>query len=183
MGPPFEWFGGIYPGDSMTNQYPSHPFASVIDAPTRETGTFLTPMWVRLGARLFAGTLDVKLSLGTDPASSHLLAARAQQLVSPQYRRGLADAWLDLLIEVRRPRTPFDPVVSLVRYRVLEASAAIHSLADALVAPLPTVRGLATAIAELRDGTGPLFNPASSLSLTRSVEAIVAQLNPLTATV
>lgn len=165
----------------MTNRYPSRPIISVMDAPTSEPGTFLTPPWVRLAARFIAGTLDAKLSRGADPGSAQLLTARAQQLVSPQYRRGLADAWLDLLVEVHRPETPFGPVVPLVRHRVLEASAAIHSLAEALIAPLPTVRGVAMAIAALRDGTGPLFNPLSPLSLTRTVEAIIVHLNPLTA--
>jgi hypothetical protein len=36
------------------------------------------------------------------------------------------------------------------------------------------------AIATLRDGAGPLFNPSSPLKLASSIEAIVAQLNPLT---
>jgi hypothetical protein len=168
----------LFQETTMTNQNRS---TSVVDALFGETDTFFTPAWVRLGARLFASSLDTKLAAGEHPAASHLLAARAQHLASAQYRRGLADSWLDLLIEVRRPRSPFDPMVPLVRSRVLAAEAQIHALAGALVSPLPTVRGLAMAIATLRDGAGPLFNPTSRLTLTSSLDAIVAQLNPLTA--
>ncbi len=166
----------------MTNKYPSRTLTSVLGAPAMENAMFLTPAWVRLGARLFAASLDSKLARGEHPASHHLLAARAQLLASARYRRGLADSWLNLLIEARRPRGPFDPVVPLVRSRVLAAEAQIRALADAIVSPLPTVHGLAMAITTLRDGAGPLYNPSSREALASSVEAIVARLNPLTST-
>ena len=161
------------------NQFPSRSLTSVIDAPALETGAFFAPPWMRLSARIFSISLDQKLSAGQHPATSHLLATRAQQLVAPHYRRGLADSWLDLLIEVRRPRAAFDPVVPLVRSSVMEAEAQIRSLAEALVSQLPTVRGVAMAIAMLRDGAGPLFNRNTQLKLTDAVEEIIAQLNPL----
>ncbi len=164
----------------MTNKHPSHFTTPVLDAPPAENAAFFTPAWVRLGARLFAASLDSKLARGAHPASHHLLAARAQRLASVSYRRGLADSWLDLLIEVHRPRRPFDSAVPLVRSRVLAAEAQIRSIAEAIVSPLPTVRGLAMANTMLRDGSGPLFNPSSRVSFTSSVEAIVDQLNPLT---
>jgi hypothetical protein len=161
------------------NQFPSSSITSVIDAPVSETSTFLAPPWIRLGARLFAASLDQKLASGEHPAASHLLASRAQQLIAAHYRRGIADSWLDLLIEVRRPRVPFDPAVLLARNSVMQAETQIRSLAEALVGPLPTVRGTAMAIAMLRDGAGPLFNRNSQLKLTDAVEQIIAQLNPL----
>jgi hypothetical protein len=164
----------------MTNGNPPRSNTSVIDTLVGETNRFIAPPWIRLGARLFASSLDAKLAAGRHPATSHFLAARAQRLASAHFRRGLADSWLDLLIEVRRPRRPFDPVVPLVRSRVLAAEAQIRVLADALVSPLPTVRGLAMAIETLRDGAGPLFNPSSPLKLRSSIEAILAQINPLT---
>jgi hypothetical protein len=163
----------------MTNENPSNSTTSVMVAPFNETGPLFASPWVRLGARLFAASLDAKLATGQHPANNHLLAARAQQLASTRYRRELADSWLNLLIEVRRPHSYFDPAVPLVRSRVLAADAQIRALADALVSPLPTVRGLAMAIETLRDGTGPLFNPTSPTKLTSSIEAIVARLNPL----
>jgi hypothetical protein len=172
--------GILFQETIMTNENLPKSNTSLIDAPLGETVTFFAPPWVRLGARLFASSLDSKLAVGVHPATNNLLAARAQRLASTHFRRGLADSWLDLLIEVRRPRRPFDPVVPLVRSRVLAAEAQIRALADAVVSPLPTVHGLAMAIEALRDGAGPLFNPSSPLKLSSSVEAIVAQLNPLT---
>lgn len=164
----------------MTYENPSRSRASVMDAPFIEPRALFASPWVRIGARLFAASLDSKLATGQHPANSHWLAARAQHLASIRFRRSLADSWLDLLIEVRRPRRYFEPVVPLVRSRVIAAEAQIRALAEALVSPLPTVRGLAMAIDTLRDGSGPLFNPGSTTKLTSSIEAIVVQLNPLT---
>jgi hypothetical protein len=161
------------------NQFPSSSLTSVIDAPSTETGAHFTLPWIHLAARLLSISLDQKLAAGQDPATSHLLATRAQQLVAPHYRRGLADSWLDLLIEVRRPRIDFDPAVPLVRSSVLESEDQIHSLAEALVSPLTAVRGVAMAVALLGDGAGPLFNRHSELKLTSAIEEIIAQLNPL----
>jgi hypothetical protein len=164
----------------MTNDHSSRSYTSVKETPVTERGTFFVPPWVRLAAQLFAPSLDLKLAGGAHPASSPLLAARAQQLATTRYRRSLADSWLDLLVEVRRARSLFDPSVPVLRGRVIAADDQIHSLADTLVSPLPTVRGLAMAVAILRDGSGPLFNLTSAKTLTASIEEVVAQLNPLT---
>ncbi len=163
----------------MTNYHTSRS-TSVLDAPTTESTTIATSPWVRLGARLFAGSLDAKLAAGASPAASHVLLARSERIATPSFRRGLADQWLDLLIEVRRPRSLFDPAVPLVRSSVLAAEAQIHALAEALVAPLATVRGVAQAIAALRDGSSPLYT-RGPVSLTRYAADITAHLSPLTA--
>jgi hypothetical protein len=171
--------GEMVTGDMMTNENLPRS-TSVLDAPATEINAAFASPWIRLAAQLLAGSLDTKLAAGQHPASSHLLAARAQQLASPQYRRGLSDSWLNLLVEVRRPRSAFDPGVPLVRSRVLAAEGQIHALAGALISPLPAVRGLAMAIEILRDGSGPLFNPICPESLTSAIEEIIAQLDPLT---
>jgi hypothetical protein len=163
----------------MTNENPFGSTTSVMDAPANDDVIPFSSTWVRLGARLLAASLDAKLAAGEHPATNHLLAARAQRLASTQYRRGLANSWLNLLVEARRQRVLFDPAVPLVRSRVVAAEAQIHSLADALRGPLPTVRGLAMAIGMLRDGAGPLFNPASSVTLTTSINEMLERLNPL----
>jgi hypothetical protein len=164
----------------MTSYNPSRSTTSVLDAPATETATFSASPLVRLGARLFAGTLDARLSNGVSPVTSRVLAARAHQIATPRFRRDLADAWLDLLIEARRPRSPFDPSVPLMRSSVLGADAQIRALADALIAPITTVRGVAKAVAALRDGSGPLF-ARGSVSLPQYVEDITAQVSPLSA--
>jgi hypothetical protein len=163
----------------MNDDNPSGTFASVAEPPVFEIGTFVVPSWLRLAARLFATSLDEKLAAGQHPATSHLLAVRSQQLVSPRYRRGIADSWLHLLIEVRRPYNRLAPMVPLLRSDVLEAEDQIRSLAEVLVSPLPTVRGVAMSILTLRDGAGPLFNRNSHIRVIDAVKEILGLLDPL----
>jgi len=163
----------------MTNDNPSGSFASVVEPPVFEAGTFVVPSWLRLAARLFATSLDEKLAAGQHPATSDLLAVRSQQLVAARFRRGIADSWLHLLIEVRRPYNRLAPMVPLSRTGVLEAEDQIRSLAEALVSPLPTVRGVAKSILMLRDGAGPLFNRNSEITVTDAVKEIIGSLDPL----
>lgn len=164
----------------MTNDHLSQSLAAAVERPS-EPLAVAAPSWSSLIARLFAPSLDTKLAGGAHPAENPRLAARAQQLAMPSYRRGIADSWLDLLIEARRPRSLFDPSVPLIRSHVYAAQTQIRALADALVSPLPTVRGLAMSVAALRDGAGPLFNLNSDTTLSASIERIIAALNPLTA--
>ncbi|MGD0851832.1 MAG: hypothetical protein ABSA07_00550 [Acidimicrobiales bacterium] len=157
-----------------------HHFISIspaFEAPQTSANFF--PPWLRLVTRLFAASLDPKLAAGQDPASGDLLAARAQQLMAAPYRRGIADAWLHLLTEARRRRDPFDLSVPIVRDSVLDAQDQIRSLAEVLVSPLPTVRGVALSIEILRDGAGPIFNRSSQTPLTEEVERVIASLDPL----
>ena len=164
----------------MSNEYNSRSINSVIDTLVSESVPLFTPLKTRLIARLFATSLDQKLAAGQNPASSPLLSARSQQLVAARYRRSIADSWLDLLIEVRRPYLALNPSVPLGRSSVLEAEDEIHALAEALASPLPSVRGVAMSVALLRDGAGPLFNRGSDLRLTNAINGIITVLNPLT---
>jgi|ERR1700722_855367 len=165
----------------MNYEHSSHSLTSTLEAEQFGADAFVVPAWLRLGARLFATSLDERLAVGVHPATSPLLAVRSQQIVAARYRGDLAESWLRLLIEVRLPNKPFGLAVPLVRSAVLAAQDEIHSLAEALVSPLPTVRGVAMCIATLRDGAGPLFNPNSQINLTHAVEEILAQLNPISA--
>ena len=67
---------------------------------------------------------------------------------------------------------------AFIRSHVYGAESQIRALADALVSPLPTVRGLAMSVAALRDGAGPLFNVHSDTMLSASIERIIDTLNP-----
>ncbi len=163
----------------MTDESVFRSLTTVMETPTAHRDTVFAPWWASLAARLLAPSLDTRLANGTHPAESPVLAARAQQLAAVSYRRSLADSWLDLLIEARRQRSLFDASVPLVRKHVFDADAQIHSLANALLGPLPTVRGLAMSVAMLRDGSGPLFNLNSAATLSDSIETAVAELNPL----
>jgi hypothetical protein len=165
----------------MNCEHSSHPSTSTLEAETPGTDAFLVPAWLRLSARLFATSLDQRLAVGVHPATSPLLVVRSQQIVAAPYRGDLAESWLRLLIEARKPYNPLGIAVPLVSSAVLAAQDQIHSLAEVLVSPLPTVRGVAMAVATLRDGAGPLFNPNCQVNLTHAVEVIIAKLNPISA--
>jgi hypothetical protein len=137
--------------------------------------------WVRLGARIFGSSLDEHLADGDQPDAHPLLSARALQLSSWQLRRSIADSWLDILIQARQKLTPFDPRIPVVRRRVVEADDQIRAVADALVAPLTTARGVAMASSLLTDGAGPLYNPGSTTDLRSALGDVLRQLDPLAA--
>lgn len=167
----------------MINQNPYNTSLSERDTVPHDTHVRIANPWVRLCAWTLAGSLDEKLARGEHPINNPVLEARSQILTTKHSRRALADSWLNLLIEARRPYSPFGPIIPLARHRILESEGQIHRLADALVGSLPTVRGVALAITTLRDGAGPLFNPNNSLDLDRHIDDILLQLNPLTPSV
>jgi hypothetical protein len=139
------------------------------------------PLWVLVGATLLGTSLDDKLAEGHAPDAGPLLAARAQLLVSLTKRRALAENWLDLLIHVRRPFSPLDPRVPIVRGRIIGAQAQVEALAEALLTPMPTSRGVAMASSLLSDGAGPIYNSACSVDLASKLCEIIAHLDPVTA--
>ena len=139
------------------------------------------PLWVLVGAKLRGASLDDKLAEGHAPDTSPLLAARAQLLVSLTKRRALSENWLDLLIQVRRPFSPLDPRVPIVRGRIIGAQAQVEALAEALLTPMPTSRGVAMASSLLSDGSGPIYNSACSVDLASTLCEIIAHLDPVTA--
>jgi hypothetical protein len=134
-----------------------------------------------LGARIFGSSLDEHLADGDQPDAHPLLSARALQLSSWQLRRSIADSWLDILIQARQKLTPFDPRIPVVRRRVVVADDQIRAVADALVAPLTTARGVAMASSLLTDGAGPLYNPGSTTDLRSALGDVLRQLDPLAA--
>jgi hypothetical protein len=73
------------------------------------------------------------------------------------------------------------PKVPIVRDRVIEAQYQIESLADALMAPLPTARGVAMARSLLSDGAGPIYNRACPIDLGSAIAEVIARLDPLNA--
>ncbi len=58
---------------------------------------------VLVGARMLGASLDYRLAEGRAPETRRLLATRAHLIVSPTMRRALADNWLDLLVQTRKP--------------------------------------------------------------------------------
>jgi hypothetical protein len=153
------------------SQVPSHVSPELPMGPT--------PLSVLLGARLLGASLDRHLADGRAPESSRLLAARAQLLTSPTKRRRLAEHWLALLAEAREPVTLIDPRVPVVGERIIAARTQIHELVDALLAPMPTSRGVAMANTLLSDGSGPIFNRNCPADLASTLREVVARLDPL----
>jgi hypothetical protein len=158
----------------MTNEY---LFGSPSGAHHREL-PFTSP-WVRIFARVRATSLDAKLASGDDPATSDVLSVRAQQLASPTLRHTVATSWLDLAVQAHVPFSRFNPAVRFERRRVLSVEPEIRELADALEGPLPRVRGVAMALSLLRDGAGPVFNPANSANLSSVLRDTIANIDPL----
>jgi hypothetical protein len=136
------------------------------------------PLRFVAGARILGARLDDELAEGRAPESSRLLATRAQLIVSPTFRQKMADNWLALLVQAREPSGPLTMRVPLVRSRIFGAQAQILALADALLAPMPTSRGVAMASSLLGDGSGPIYYSGCSADLGSTLLEIVARLDP-----
>jgi hypothetical protein len=136
------------------------------------------PLRFVVGARMLGAWLDDKLAGGRAPETSRLLATRALLIVSPTMRQDLADNWLALLVQAREPSGLLNARVPLVRSRIIGAQAQILALADALLAPMPTSRGVAMASSLLRDGSGPIYYSGSSADLGSTLLEIIARLDP-----
>jgi len=148
---------------------------------SQERRAVRVPLWVLVGARLLGASLDDKLAEGRAPDISPLLAARAQLLVSLTKRRALAKSWRALLVEARGPSKFLNPSVPLVRGRIIGAQAQIEALAEALLAPMPTSRGVAMASSLLSDGSGSIYYRGCSADLGSTLCEIIAHLDPVSA--
>jgi hypothetical protein len=160
----------------------ANPATAKIDITvSQERGAVRDSLWVLVAATFLGASLDNKLAEGRGPDTSSLLAARAQLLVSLTKRRALAESWLALLVEARRPVKFLNPSVPLVRGRIIAAQPQIEALEQALLAPMPTSRGMAMASSLLSDGSGPIYNGACSVALASTLREIIAHLDPATA--
>ena len=136
------------------------------------------PLRFVVGARMLSAWLDDKLAAGCAPDSSRLLATRAQLIVSPTVRQELADNWLALLVQARERSGLLNTRVPIVRGRIIGAQAQILALTDALLAPMPTSRGVAMASSLLRDGSGSIYYGGCSADLGSTLLEIIARLDP-----
>jgi hypothetical protein len=140
--------------------------------------------WTRLNSRLRAASLDSQLANGTPAEASQLLASRAQQLVAPSARQGLARDWARLADVARRPPSGRTARASLCRRRIARAEPELHEMVALLVSQLPTpARGIAMASVLLRDGSGPLFNRRCDRDLSTTLRDVISALDPLAALV
>jgi hypothetical protein len=112
----------------------------------------------RLVARLRAARLDQELARGVAPDTSAPLVLRAQRLIAPSTRAGLAREIERML---RDALTGYVWVIARVaprRREVLDAANELDALARRLVEPGPiSAGGVARVRLLLTDGTGPLY--------------------------
>ncbi len=133
--------------------------------------------WERFAARLLASSLDHQLAAGCQPQSSHALAIRARQIVSPAGRRETAQHWSHVLDLAVRPPMPLPLHGTLRRGAVAAAAPDVRDMIDVLAGGLPiAARGAALARSLLTDGTGPLHNRRSPLELGAAVREATRQM-------
>lgn len=136
-------------------------------------------VWTRLTARLVAPSLDRRLAEGRPPESNRLLAARADVLVSPVTRCGLAQDWSRLMGHAQAPRSRRDLRVPVNRNGLVACRGAVEEMVGALSARAPLgARGVAMASWLLRDGSGPLYDRRRSAELGVALSDVIGQLAP-----
>lgn len=131
----------------------------------------------RVLARVLGASLDRQLAAGSPARSQAVLAARARHIVSPAARRQIIQGWNNALRQARRPA--FTPRPPLCRDQIIAAEPDVRYLLALLAGPRPVAaRGAAMAMTLLTDGTGPVHNHRSPLSLTAAVREAIRQLHP-----
>jgi hypothetical protein len=131
----------------------------------------------RVLARVLGASLDRQLAAGCPARSEPVLAARARRIVSPAARRQIIRGWNNVLRQAGRPA--FMPRPPLCRDQIIAAESDVRYLLALLAGPRPVAaRGAAMAMVLLTDGTGPVHNHRSPLSLTAAVREAIRQLDP-----
>jgi hypothetical protein len=152
------------------------------------TGTSRGDRWelvrIRIKDRLLAGwrglALDVQLADGQRAEDDRLRAVRASTLTTPAARHRLVAGWENVLSSTTLPRPPGSTSVPVQAFRVLAAEDDIRHLISLLRAPTPvSARGLAIASVLLTDGTGPLYNAASTSDLASTIRDAIGFLDPM----
>jgi hypothetical protein len=133
----------------------------------------------RLAARLRARRLDRALAQGTPPEASAPLALRAQRLTEPERRSSIARELRRILREVHQSRRLEFARILPSRGSVWAAREELRRLADTLEEPGPVAAaGVAQAWILLTDGTGPLYNPESRITLPHGAARALRELRP-----
>lgn len=133
--------------------------------------------WDRLLAQARASSLDRQLAAGRPPRSSHALAIRARELVSPAARRELAQCWANVLDQAARRPVPVSPRAPLRHGAVIAVREDLREMILVLTSGLPIgARGAAMASWLLSDGTGPLYNHRSRAELGAAAREATRQM-------
>jgi hypothetical protein len=136
-------------------------------------------LWDQIRARWTHGGLDRALARGVPPEANAALALRAQRLTEPDQRRSMAEALRRILRDAQEKPRPALGRLNPGRARVRAARDELRRLADTLDEPGPVAAGgVAQAWILLTDGTGPLYNAASRLSLCAGAARAASALRP-----
>src|ERR1700722_6596496 len=128
-------------------------------------------------ARVLGASRAPQPAAGCPAGSEPVLAARARRIVSPAARRQIIRGWNNVLRQAGRPA--FMPRPPLCRDQIIAAESDVRYLLALLAGPRPVAaRGAAMAMVLLTDGTGPVHNHRSPLSLTAAVREAIRQLDP-----
>jgi hypothetical protein len=131
----------------------------------------------RLAARWRPRRLDRALAAGTEPEASAALALRATQLTELARRRSIANSLRRIVRESRDGAHGSHGRVIPNAPHVTAAAEELRLLADTLDEPGPVAApGVAQALILLTDGTGPLYNPRSRISLRSGAARAATQL-------
>ncbi len=132
-----------------------------------------------LVSRLRRRRLDRALANGTPPEASAALALRAQRLTEPDQRSSMAGALRRIIRETQEGQRPTIGRIVPSRALVKSARAELTRLADTLEDPGPVAAGgAAQAWILITDGTGPLYNPASRITLRAGAAQALRELRP-----
>jgi len=133
----------------------------------------------RIAARLRAPSLDLALATGVPPERSRPLALRARYLVRPTTRRWVARSLERVLADgARQPGLPPAPLAAARRRAVAGAADDLEALIARLRRPGPVAaRGVAQAVALLRDGAGPLHGGTAEPDLGTVLRKALAHLD------
>ena len=138
---------------------------------------------VRLGliARWRAWELDGQLAAGASPASSGLLAMRAERLTSRCFRERVAGGLTRTVRDAEAGALSFSAAARPHRSEVIAARTVLATLDRRLRGAEPvTAQGVALLESLLTDGTSPLYVPTEPGALGSRLRAAAAALEPTT---
>ena len=123
--------------------------------------------------------LDRRLAEGALPGSSPELGLRAEQLNSARSRHALSSCLTAVVDASGCPPGPWTRAVPIAKPRVVEAAGPVVCLArDLRTLDDPPVRGVALASWLVCDGSSPLYDPESPVTVREVAQRARAALVP-----
>jgi hypothetical protein len=165
---------------AIADPYSGRDHAAASDAVGHPFSSRAPSLPVRVRTALHRGALTGALARGADPAASHELGLRAQQLTGDRRRRALARTLRRTIAEAHRPPLAWARMMMFRRSAVLEAEEAINAMIERLSAAGPvSAEGMAMAELILNNADrSPLYTPSEPGSLRRVVVIATVAMDP-----